>query len=268
MAGDMPQSQLRSLLGSFLFRGDDVLKLVSVLSGGEKARLILCKLLLQRPNVLLLDEPTNHLDIPSRDILVEALKDFPGTLCFISHDRYFINSIATKVLLVASGKIHLFPGNYNDYQNIWKQKIEQPCEADPRTGTSAERKKTLDACARRGQDQKRQEAGWRNELYRLKQPLQRKVKELEALLLSSQEELEVLNKRLADPETYQDGKAVQELQREYQACRKQIDTLTEQWEENALTLEDLELNFWKDKPWQPGGSPEEYSGNLSEGLKD
>ena len=116
------QSQLRGLLGAFLFTGEDVLKMTSVLSGGEKARLVLCKLLLHRPNFLLLDEPTNHLDITSRVVLEKALSEFAGTMCFISHDRRFINAVANKILVVKSGEIHIFPGNYEDYQEYLETK--------------------------------------------------------------------------------------------------------------------------------------------------
>ncbi len=104
VSGDMSQTQLRGLLGAFLFHGEEVLKKTAVLSGGEKARLVLCKLLLQRPNFLLLDEPTNHLDISSRVVLEKALGEFSGTICFISHDRRFINAVANKILVVESGR--------------------------------------------------------------------------------------------------------------------------------------------------------------------
>lgn len=249
VAGDMPQSQLRSLLGAFLFRGDDVLKMVGVLSGGEKARLILCKLLIERPNVLLLDEPTNHLDIPSRDVLEHALEDFPGTLCFISHDRHFINAIANKVLFVDSGRIELFPGNYTDFQEIWRKRLEK--EASDHQGEQEEPRKSPGATAKKYQDQKRLEAEWRNELYRMKKPIQKRLEKIEVDLEKAHERLDSLNARLADPATYQNGRTVQELQIEYQQCQETIKLLSSRWEEDALALEELEENFWKDKQLNP-----------------
>ncbi|MGA7875209.1 MAG: ATP-binding cassette domain-containing protein [Desulfoferrobacter sp.] len=245
MSGDLTQSQLRGLLGAFLFRGEDVTKKVTVLSGGEKARLILCKLLLQRPNVLLMDEPTNHLDIPSRDVLEETLQNFPGTLCFISHDRHFLNSLSNKVLAVENGQIHLFPGNYDDFINIWKNRLEQEIDAELSAGQTS--KDEGSSSARKAQMQKRLEAGWRNELYRIKKPLQKRLERVDSDLNEFHRLLDSLNEQLGDPGTYQEGPKVQQLQIKYQHCQKKIEELTQQWESTALALEELEENFWKDK---------------------
>jgi len=245
MSGDLTQSQLRGLLGAFLFRGEDVTKKVAVLSGGEKARLILCKLLLQRPNVLLMDEPTNHLDIPSRDVLEETLRNFPGTLCFISHDRHFLNSLSNKVLAVENGQIHLFPGNYDDFINIWKNRLEQEIDAELSAGQTS--KDEGSSSARKAQMQKRLEAGWRNELYRIKKPLQERLERVDSDLNEFHRLLDSLNEQLGDPGTYHEGTKVQQLQIKYQHCQKKIEELTQQWESTALALEELEENFWKDK---------------------
>ena len=244
----MPQSRLRALLGSFLFQGDDVLKRVVVLSGGEKARLILCKLLLQRPNFLLLDEPTNHLDIPSREVLEKALVDFPGTICFISHDRYFINAIANKILTVHAGRVHVFPGNYDDFKEIWEKRLEEEKSAGAPEGRAAG-DGTGEARARSEQAQKRLRAEWRNELYRLKKPLQERIGRAETALDAAHGELEALNGRLEDPNTYKDGDGsrIQELRIQHHECQDRIRRLTGEWEECSLALEELEENFWKDK---------------------
>ena len=245
IAGDLTQSALRGLLGAFLFQGEAVEKKVAVLSGGEKARLILCKLLLQRPNLLFMDEPTNHLDIPSRDVLEQALRNFSGTLCFISHDRHFINALANKVLVVENGRIHLFPGNYDDYLHIWKSRLDD--EQGDSTAAAASRRAAADSTARRAQQQKRLEAQWRNQLYRQRKPLQDKLAQLDASLHELHLALDSLNQQLGDPETYSNGVRVQQLHKDHQDCRKKIAELTAQWEASALALEELEENFWKDK---------------------
>lgn len=245
VSGDMLQTQLRGLLGAFLFQGDAVLKKTAVLSGGEKARLVLCKLLLQRPNFLLLDEPTNHLDIASRVVLEKALGDFEGTICFISHDRRFINVVANKTLVVKDGEIHTFPGNYDDYNTIWKLRIEEQAEAD--AGQPAVEAKPQ---ARDRAVQKRLEAELRNELFRAKKPVQDEIDRLEKQLDACHVELDVLKERLADPETYKQGRQAQEIQVQYRDAQTRIRELTEKWEEKALRLEEIEEEFRKEKAKQ------------------
>ena len=113
------QTQLRSLLGCFLFSGDDVFKRIGVLSGGERNRYALLKMLLHPANFLLLDEPTNHLDLRAKDVLLEALMKYTGTVVFVSHDRYFIDNLATRVFEIGDGKVEIYPGNYEDY--LWRK---------------------------------------------------------------------------------------------------------------------------------------------------
>jgi ABC-type multidrug transport system ATPase subunit len=110
---------LRSLLGCFLFSGDDVFKRIGVLSGGERNRYALLKMLLHPANFLLLDEPTNHLDLRAKDVLLEALMKYTGTVVFVSHDRYFIDKLATRVFEIGDGKVEIYPGNYEDY--LWRK---------------------------------------------------------------------------------------------------------------------------------------------------
>jgi ATP-binding cassette subfamily F protein 3 len=110
---------LRSILGSFLFSEDDVFKTIGVLSGGERNRYALARMLMQPSNFLLLDEPTNHLDMRAKDVLLTALQEFTGTVVFVSHDRYFIDKLATRVFEVEDGRVHVYPGNYEDY--LWRK---------------------------------------------------------------------------------------------------------------------------------------------------
>jgi len=134
-------TELRSILGCFLFSEDDVFKTIGVLSGGERNRYALARMLMMPSNFLLLDEPTNHLDLRAKDVLLTALEEFTGTVVFVSHDRYFIDKLATRVFEVESGRVHVFPGNYEDY--LWRKSgggsspVQPPDAAEPPPTTPA-----------------------------------------------------------------------------------------------------------------------------------
>ncbi|HYR02044.1 MAG TPA: ATP-binding cassette domain-containing protein, partial [Syntrophobacteria bacterium] len=243
IAGSMPHAQIRSLLGAFLFRDHEVEKLISVLSGGERSRLLLCHMLVQQANFLLLDEPTNHLDIPGRRVLEDALKAYEGTICLVTHDRHLINAVCNKVLVVRDGRVEVFPGNYRDYEEIWKKRVEGPGPSDQPEATRKEQA----APPRRGKEQKRLEAAWRNELNRQKAPLTSKLAELEQAIDSAARRLDDLGRLLAAPETYRNGSPVDELTREYYQLKRALEGYTRQWEQAALELEALEESFWRDK---------------------
>jgi ATP-binding cassette subfamily F protein 3 len=136
IAPRVPDAELRGLLGCFLFTGDDVYKPLGVLSGGERNRYALAKILVSPANFLLLDEPTNHLDLRAKDVLLEAVKRFEGTVIFVSHDRYFIDGIATRVFEVEEGRVHVYPGNYEDYQ-FRKANAASPAASQPRAHGAA-----------------------------------------------------------------------------------------------------------------------------------
>jgi ATP-binding cassette subfamily F protein 3 len=134
LAGDAPMHMvpsIRNILGGFLFSGDDVDKPVRVLSGGERTRLAVARMLLRPSNTLLLDEPTNHLDLDSKDVLLEALEDFGGTLIFVSHDRYFVDKLATKVISIGNGEAQMYPGTYEEF--LWSRKQRELSDAAPPT---------------------------------------------------------------------------------------------------------------------------------------
>src|SRR5271155_2146562 len=137
LSGASTQTELRSLLGCFLFSGDDVFKRIGVLSGGERNRYALLKMLLHPANFLLLDEPTNHLDMRAKDVLLKALTDYTGTIVFVSHDRYFIDKLATRVFEIGDGKVEIYPGNYEDY--LWRKqgRSESPAATVNPTATSS-----------------------------------------------------------------------------------------------------------------------------------
>ena len=151
------QTELRSLLGCFLFSEDDVFKRIGVLSGGERNRYALARMLLHPSNFLLLDEPTNHLDMRAKDVLLKALQDYNGTVVFVSHDRYFIDKLATRVFEVGDGQVEVFPGNYEDY--LWRKEggaaelqkaVTSPANSQPANGNSnGQPAKSEDSAAKR-----------------------------------------------------------------------------------------------------------------------
>jgi ATP-binding cassette subfamily F protein 3 len=211
--------ELRSLLGSFLFRGDDVFKSVAVLSGGERSRLAMLLLLLKPANLLILDEPTNHLDIASKDVLLNALRDFPGTVIFVSHDRHFISHLATAVLEVKGGSARYLPGDYEYYLGKAGQgpRVQEPArtervEARPPTAVQRER----------------------IEEKRLKSELRALEKE-ESLLMQRLDELETgrrgIEESMALPEVYANGERMKELRREHDENHRQHAEAMAKWEQ-------------------------------------
>jgi ATP-binding cassette, subfamily F, member 3 len=238
VAGDRTYGTLRNLLAAFLFREEDIEKKCSILSGGEKSRLVLLKMLLSGANFLLFDEPTNHLDIPSREMLEEALKAFTGTLCIITHDRHLINALANKVLYVREGTLELFPGNYQDFEEIWKARL---FNTDPLLRDNAEkgRAQANKPAVRKSQEEKRQEAERRNALFRLQAPLKKQIEELEERLSKAFKEKERMETLLADPETYGDVYKIESLRQDYTLIQKEVNQLTAFWEESVLKMEEI-----------------------------
>jgi ATP-binding cassette subfamily F protein 3 len=235
---------VRTLLGSFLFRGDDVFKRVSVLSGGEKSRLALVKLLLDPPNLLLMDEPTTHLDMSSIDALAYALDQFQGTLIFISHDVYFIRALANHVVHINAGQLRHYPGGYQYYLDKTGAGSERAAlTAGARSSLAPTGEEgwgegapasTSGALSRKGQ--KRLEAEERNARSRKRNAQQQIVYKLEKQIQELEARQAELTAELEKPETYERGGRALEINRELMDIHEDVAALTPQWEEEATRL--------------------------------
>ncbi len=218
----MEQYEIRGALGLFLFSGDDVFMPISTLSGGEKGRVALTKLMLKKDNLLLLDEPTNHLDMDSREVLEQALSDYPGTILAISHDRYFINRFANKVAVLGSDGIVEYAGNYDDYLEMSSRGIVPNSEAPQKTRTELDKEK------KRSRQEKEQ-------IREAQQNAQAKEKEI-ADLEQAMADLETL---MTLPETYQDPEKAAQAAREYQKIQDRVSELYDEWEAADMALKEL-----------------------------
>jgi len=240
---------IRNILGGFLFSGDDVYKKVRVLSGGERTRLAVARMLLQPSNTLLLDEPTNHLDLDSKEVLLDALVDYGGTLIFVSHDRYFVERLATKIIEVGNGTAIMFPGTYKEF--LWhkehgtegargvqpsEQKDVKPAPSRPpshkrspdrlalqHNGTAAtpkqshEEKKRVDAEARKKS--------------RALQARQQRIESLESRIAETEAAIREIEQQMSAPGFYDDRAAAQPVIDRHQALMWQVGDLMNQWEE-------------------------------------
>ena len=224
---------VRTVLGSFLFSGDTVHKRVEVLSGGEKSRLALVKLLLDPPNLLLMDEPTTHLDMASIDALVAALEQFAGTTIFISHDVHFIRSIANHVLHVANGKLTHYHGNWDLY--LHKTRADSARAAVTAGGAAVEKAK---AVPEKSTVQLAQEQ--RKALQSRIRTLQQKVGKLETTIESLERKKAAATEQLEDPAIWQDGSKASEVSRDLQSVEAQLAETTTAWEAAATELEQLQ----------------------------
>jgi len=225
---------VRTVLGSFLFRGDDVFKKVSVLSGGEKSRLALVKLLLDPPNLLLMDEPTTHLDMPSIEALLGALQQFAGTIIFISHDVYFIRALSTHVVRVESGRLAHYPGGWQYYLDKTAAQAAQAAPAPPPVTTGAGAKI-------RNKEQKRLEAQERQARYDKRKTHQTAVTKLEAEIQKWEARQKELTAELESSASYEKPGAAMELNREWVEIAERLKQLARQWEQAAQNLEEAKL---------------------------
>ena len=221
------EESARTLLGGFLFSEDDVFKKVGVLSGGEKSRLALAKLLLNPPNFLLLDEPTTHLDMGSIDTVIEALSQFKGTLVFISHDVHLIRQLSEQTVHVNDGRLRRFPGGYDYYL--------QKTKAESARGTLSASKTVAKPSGSSGKSdqraRKRAEAEARNARSRERRVIEKEVKRLEQKIHEHETKIEELTAELEKPETYEDSNRAVALNREVVLAQTTLDCLTAEWEE-------------------------------------
>jgi len=229
--------RLRNLLGAFLFSGDDVEKQVGVLSGGEKSRLAIAKMLLRPANLLLLDEPTNHLDVSAREVLEDALARYTGTICLVSHDRAFMDRLATKVLEIDGGRLRLFHGNYTDYLYAKeREKVESAGaggRADARTGRGSGRNADGEGSPRRRgpktREQKRREAEARHAEPGDRKARKDKRRRVMEEIARGEKRLEEIRLALSDPEVYADGLRVKAFVNEQRDVQSTVDRLYETW---------------------------------------
>jgi ATP-binding cassette subfamily F protein 3 len=229
----------RTVLGSFLFRGDDVFKSVAVLSGGEKSRLALVKLLLDPPNLLLMDEPTTHLDVGSIDALIGALKQYHGTLIFISHDVHFIRAIGTSVLHITQGQLTPYPGDYDYYLDKSKATSARTALTAGSNGNKAERVAAAPdrplPGLREGKARKRLEAETRNAVAKARREKEKRLHELEMKIAALEGQQKELAAALEDPAAYAPGGRATAINRELSSLADDLARLTAEWE-NATAL--------------------------------
>jgi ATP-binding cassette subfamily F protein 3 len=246
---------IRNILGGFLFSGDDVYKKAAVLSGGERTRLAVARMLLRPSNTLLLDEPTNHLDIDSKEVLLDALVDYGGTLIFVSHDRYFVDRLATKIIDVGQGKAVPYPGGYEAF--LWRQKelagASAPAATPPRPappvaapakatapGPAHSPAPTANASPRdAGRDyaaKKRDDAEQRKR-DKARKALEARVAELEGRIGEAERAIKDLESRMADPAFYTRVDGGKPLIDEHQSLMWKVGELLAQWEMLTAELE-------------------------------
>ena len=227
--------QLRSLLGSFLFSGDDVFKKVGVLSGGEKSRVALCKILLTKANFIILDEPTNHLDYTSKLILQKALIDFNGSLILVSHDVDFLRPIASKVIDIRKGKLKTYLGDIDYFLS------KRDLSLLERDAVVVEKKEKVETINRK--DQKRLEAELRQQKHNATKNLVKEISSWEIKISSYENLIKDLERKLADPGIYSDGDAAKDITNRFNKAKSELEQANKKWEKLTEKLLEIESQF-------------------------
>jgi ATP-binding cassette subfamily F protein 3 len=223
--------ELRTLLGSFLFTGDEVYKKIKVLSGGEKSRVALAKTLISEANFLMLDEPTNHLDMQSVNILIQALQQYEGTFVVISHDRYFVENVATKIWYIEDYQLKEYPGTYHEYE-AWQERRERVGKKEAAT-VSASPKATK---------QPREKSELSQLSNQLKQ-VNRQVSEVEKQVQALEQELAAQEKHLSDPQVFGDVAKLQQATQAFEHIQSKLDKKQAEWEKLMLEAEEIEAKL-------------------------
>ncbi len=231
------QNRVRDILGVFGFSGDTVEKKISVLSGGEKARVSLAKILLSPANFLIMDEPTNHLDLQSKEALEYALKDYDGTLLLISHDRYFLDKLVKRVLELRDGHLHMYEGNYSDYLRF--KEMQRSKEQTEKTVANKKATRFFSNTSKKSKEQKRLEAQARQAISKQRRALQEEIATLEDRIEKMEAEKSELESTLAAPSTYKNQERAKELKQRYVSLEQEIALAEQRWEKANLQLEDL-----------------------------
>jgi ATP-binding cassette subfamily F protein 3 len=231
-AGHM--ARIRQVLGLFQFGDDEIDKKIKVLSGGEKARVSLAKLLLSPVNFLIMDEPTTHLDITAREALEEALENYGGSLLLISHDRYFLDKLVSRVIELKYGSLDEYSGNYSYY--LWKRSQERDAPTEQTEEVSIREQGTA---GRKTKEQKRLEAETRQEVSRERTRLTKTLERIEKDIAYSEAQFKEMESKLADPETYKNGTDIARLNRDYAELKRRIEEMYKTWESHRLKLDNL-----------------------------
>jgi len=231
---DKTETEIRGILGSFMFSGEDVNKRIKVLSGGEKSRVALAKVLVSEANFLLLDEPTNHLDIASIEILVQALNSFEGTFVVVSHDRFFLSKIANTIWYIEEQKVKQYPGTYEEYE-YWKAKKAAEAEGIMKEALQKKQKEVSQKEQSKGKVDYKRQKQIKNRIRKL----EREEEKLEDALMEKEGEKETLELSMGNPEIAADFEKLSQVQKQIEGIDQEIDALTEQWEEISMEIEEL-----------------------------